>query len=237
VRVEAGETLDIAADVRDAETPLDQLTYAWTAASVGGSFEPVGANPRRVRWLAPRGSVPSAFTFQLAVTEQYLETGVMKTHQVSALSSILHYNDSVADVTRIAVRFITELFSNRSVTPAEAVQDFSDSCEGKRREREDVEGNRKNFRILSGTYSNVVVTLNSDRTRANATGICVFRDIPNSGPNAGHTERVEGRCDLTAVYERWNWFLCDSEFAASRTRRESLRFRVPGLKWPGPDSP
>jgi hypothetical protein len=235
--VEAGETVDVTADVEDAETPLDQLTYAWTASDLGGTFDPVSGNLRRVKWLAPRGIAPKAFPFQLMVTEQYLELGVMKTHQVSALSSMLHYNDSPADVMRIAVRFITELFSNYSVTPAEAVQDFSDSCVGKRREREDVEGNRKNFRILSGDYSNVVVTLNSDRTRARVTGKCVFRDIPKSGPNAGRTERVEGRCDLEAVYERWNWFLCDSEFTGSRTTRESLRFRVPGLNSSGADWP
>ena len=80
------------------------------------------------------------------------------------------------------MRFITELFPNYSVTPAQAVQDFSDSCPGKQRELEDVEGNRKNFRILSGTYSNVVVTLNSDRTGANVTGTACFATFPSRGP-------------------------------------------------------
>lgn len=222
--------LEIAADVQDAETPIDQLMYAWTAGNVGGTFDTVSGNPRRVKWQAPRGSPPRAFVFELSVTERYQESGVVKMHQVSTLSSMLHYNDSPAEVMRIAVRFITELFSNFSVTPAEAVQDFSDSCPGKQREREDVEGNRRNFRILSGTYSNVVVTLNADRTGANVTGVCVFRDIPNSGPNAGRTQRVEGRCDFTAIYERWNWFLCDSNFTGSGPPTRELRFRVPGLK-------
>jgi hypothetical protein len=231
LRVEAGSVLEVVAEVQDAETPLDQLTYTWTAGSVGGTFDPVNANPGRVRWLAPRGSAPAAFIFQLSVTEPYQELGVPKTHQVSAASSMLHYNDSIAEVMGIAVRFITELFSNYSVTPAEAVQDFSDSCPGKKRELADVEGNRKNFRILSGTYSNVVVTLNSDRTYANVTGICVFRDIPKSGPHAGDTQQVEGRCHLTAIYEQWKWFLCDSEFdAKGLAPTESLRFRVPGLR-------
>jgi hypothetical protein len=238
VRVEAAETLDLAADVQDRETPVDQLTYTWTATGVGGTFEQVSANPRRVKWLAPRGSLPRAFAFELAVTERYQESGVHRIHQVSASSSMLHYNDSPADLTRITVRFITELFSNYSVTPAQAVQDFSDSCEGKRREREDVEGNRKNFRILSGTYSNISTALNSDRTRATVTGRCVFRDIPNSGPNAGRTQRIEGRCDFNAIYERWNWFLCDSTFTGSGpATRESLRFRVPGLRPAGADWP
>ena len=229
--------LEIAADVQDAETPLDQLMYVWMAGNVGGTFDPVSGNPRRVRWQSPRGSAPRAFTFELAVTEQYQESGVTKTHRVSALSSMLHYNDSTAEVMRIAMRFITELFSNYSVTPAEAVQDFSNSCPGKQRELEDVKGNRENFRILSGTYSNVWVTLNSDRTGANVTGVCVFRDIPKSGPNAGRTQRVEGRCDVTAIYEQWNWFLCDSNFTGSGPPTRELRFRVPGLKSDGADWP
>ena len=185
LRVEAGEMLEIAADVQDAETPIDQLTYAWTAGSFGGTFDPVSGNPRRVKWQAPRAILPGAFAFELSVTERYQESGVLKMHQVFTASSMLHYNDSSAEVMRIAMRFITELFPTYAVTPAEAVQDFSDSCPGKQKELADVEGNRDNFRILSVTYSNVTVTVNSARTLANVTGICVFRDIPKRGPTAG----------------------------------------------------
>ena len=140
---------------------------------------------------------------------------------------MLHYNDSLAEVLRIAMRFITELFPNYLVTPAQAVQDFSDSCPGKQRELKDVESNRETVRILSGTYSNVVVTLNSDRTHAKVTGICVFHDIPKSGPNKGRTQRIEGRCDLTAIYEKWNWFLCDSEFTGRIAMNEPSKVESP----------
>jgi hypothetical protein len=239
LRVDAGDTLDLTAEVQDGQTPLEQLAYAWAAPNVGGTFDPVAGNPRRVRWLAPRGVAARAFTFELAVTENYLESGVQKQHQVSKLSSLLHYNDSPAEVMRIADRFIEELFSVYSVTPAEAVQDFSDSCPGKRSEREDVRNNREKVRILSGDYSNIRVTVSPDRTRANVTGICVFRDIPKSGPNQGRTQRIEGRCNFTAVYEPWRWYLCDSTYDESDSLTlESLRFRVPGLRHPGSaDSP
>jgi hypothetical protein len=76
LRVDAGDTLEIAADVQDGQTPLEQLAYSWAAPSVGGTFEPVAGSPSRVRWSAPRGSAPSAFTFELAVTERYQELGV-----------------------------------------------------------------------------------------------------------------------------------------------------------------
>jgi hypothetical protein len=232
VRVEAGETLEISAEVQDAETPLDQLFYTWVS-TLGGAFTPVNENPRHVSWVAPDALPPASLEFMLLVTERFMYQGASRSQEVSARSSVVHYNDSRADVTRIATRFITELFPDFTVTPAQAVQDFSDSCPGKRRELRDVEGNRLNFRILSGTFSNIAVTLNADRTRAAVTGACAFRDIPNPGqPNAGRIQRVEGTCNLTAIYEEWNWRLCDSNFDPPFSRtRESLRYRVPGLGW------
>jgi hypothetical protein len=231
VRVEAGQVLEIAADVQDAETPIEQLSYGWVSP-LGGGFTPVNGNPRHVSWTAPHGLPPAPLEFVLVVTEQYVQQGESRSNQVSARSAVVHYNDSPADVMTIAMRFITELFPNFAVTPEQAVQDFSDSCPGKQRERRDVERNRRDFRILSGTYSNVSVTLNADRTRATVSGTCVFRDIPNPGqPNAGRTQRVAGTCNLTAIYELWNWRLCDSTFDPPfSTSRESLRYRVPGLR-------
>lgn len=230
LRVEAGDELELKAEVEDAETPLDQMVYGWLAEGLDSTFSAVAGNPRHVKWVAPRGIAPGAFAFKLLVIERYYENGVPKTHEISALSPLVHYNDSPAELTRLGIRFITELFSNFAVTPAEAVQDFSDSCPGKLRELADVERNRRDFRILSGTYSNLSITMNTDRTRATVSGRCVFRDIPNSGPNAGQIQRVEGTCNLAAIYERWNWFLCDSTFKGSGSlTRESLRYRVPGL--------
>ena len=161
-RVEAGELLEIRANVEDTETPLDQLAYAWAADEVGGAFTTI-SDARHVRWAAPRAMPPRAFAFTLRVTENYQENGLPRTNQVSAVSSQLRYNDSPAGVLRIATKFITELFPQFSVTPAQAVQEFSDSCPGKQREFEDVEKSRQKVHILSGTYSNTAVTLNSER--------------------------------------------------------------------------
>ena len=232
LRVEAGEVLEISAEVHDAETPLDQLFYAW-ASELGGAFTTVNGNPRHVSWVAPHDLPAAPFDVMLLVTERYVQQGESRTQQVSARTSVMHYNDSRADVRRIATRFITELFPDFAVPPALAVQDFSDSCAGKQRELRDVEGNRLNFHILSGTFSNVSVTLNAGRTRASVSGACAFRDIPNAGrPNAGRIQRVEGTCNLTAIYEEWTWRLCDSNFDPPfSTTRESLRYRVPGLRW------
>src|SRR5689334_6957063 len=56
-RVEAGETVDYAADVEDDETPVQDLQLLWKSG-IGGSFAPVAENARTVRWTAPFGASP-----------------------------------------------------------------------------------------------------------------------------------------------------------------------------------
>ena len=229
-RVEAGESIQIAATVQDDETASGDLAYAWSDDGLGGVFSAL-FEPWRVAWAAPHGVSPRAFTFRLVVTENYAVGGAPRSQQVSAATLPVHYNDSRFEVTRMATRFITELFSVYTVTPEEAVQDFTDSCPGKRSERRDIAGNRQAVQILSGVYSNQVVGLNNERTQATITGLCEFRDIPNSGPNAGRTQRIQGVCTMTAVYENWRWYLCDSKFDnVTPVVIESLRFRAPGVR-------
>jgi hypothetical protein len=184
-----------------------------------------------VRWRAPhQQKSPDTYTVKLDVTERY--TSGTQTLQNEVSKSIdLHYNDSPAEITRISMRFLTELFPDFNVSPPNAVQDFSDNCSGKRDELSDVTNNRINFHILSGTYTNVVVDLNSDRTIAGVSGICTFIDIPTNptNPNVGKRESVTGVCTLTAVYESWRWFLCESHFRGLGTvPLGDLRYRVPG---------
>src|SRR6267142_1196909 len=50
-RVEADGQVTVTAVVQDAETPIDQLAYQWSAAPVNGEFSGAG---REVRWRAPR---------------------------------------------------------------------------------------------------------------------------------------------------------------------------------------
>jgi hypothetical protein len=122
------------------------------------------------------------------------------------------------------MRYLTELFPSFSVSPKDAVQDFTDTCPGRDEEFEDVVTNRKNFHILSGTFNITSLTIDPAFLDAKVVGTCVFHDIPNGGKQ----ETVTGICTLTAVYENWKWFLCDSTFAGLGVTPESLRGRVPG---------
>jgi hypothetical protein len=233
-RVEAGENVQVTAVVEDAETPVDQLTYDWSATPVSGVFSGSG---RQVRWTAPASlqTTPDLYTLRLVVTEKYTEHGQARKNTVSS-SVPVHYNDSRRDIRRISLRFLTELFPDYSVPAAAAVQDFSDNLQlcpkGKADEFNDVANNRANFHILSGTYTDVSISLDETKTFADVAGTCVFRDIPMNPAdrNFGKRESVPGICTLTAVYENWRWFLCESHFrgTAPGVTLESLRYRVPG---------
>jgi len=205
-RVEADEEVTLTAVVEDAETPVDQLTYEWSAKPVNGSFTGTG---RQVKWKSPHlQNTPDVYTITLTVTENYAQNGQSQQNKTSA-SVDVRYNDSYREMTTLGMRFLTKLFPDFSVSADQAVQDFSDNCSGKAAEHADVANNRLNFHILSGTYSISSIDLNSDKTQGRTDGTCVFHDIPKS---TGKEEVVTGTCQLTFVYEKWQWYLCTSGY-------------------------
>jgi len=205
-RVEADEEVTLTAVVEDAETPVDQLVYDWSAKPVNGSFNGTG---RQVRWKAPHlQNTPDLYTITLGVTENYTQSGQSQQNKTSATVDV-HYNDSYLEMTTLGMRFLTKLFPDYSVSADQAVQDFSDSCQGKADEHTDVANNRADVHILSGTYSVSNIELNADKTTGRTDGTCVFHDIPKS---TGKEEVVTGICHLTFVYEKWQWYLCDSTY-------------------------
>jgi hypothetical protein len=226
-RVEADQEVVATAFVSDAETPLDRLTYQWSATPMNGTF--TGPGPVAT-WRAPRQQpTPDTYSLKIQITEKYTSAGLPQENNVSS-SVQVHYNDSIREITTISMRFLTELFPTYTVTAQQAVIDFSDSCSEKSSEQNDVANNRINYQILSGTYTNVSVTPNSGRTFADVSGSCVFKDMPKDSkdPNFGKTETVSGICRLTAIYENWRWWLCSSKFEGTGITTNSLRYRVPG---------
>ena len=224
-RVEADDELTVTAVVEDVETPLDKLTYEWSVTPDKGILTP-SSDGRQLKWKAPHAQPsPDVYTITLNVTEKFTSPeGEAKENKAEPKSVRVHYNDSWADVKKISLRYLTELFPNFSVSPRQAVQDFSDSCPGKDDEMNDVAVNRKNFHILSGTYEITKQSFDDAKRNGTVVGTCVFHDIPNGGK----PEKVTGICTLTAVYEDWKWFLCTSTFKGLGVSLDSLRGRVPG---------
>jgi len=115
-RVEADEDVTITAVVEDADTPVDALTYEWSSSSAKGVFVGQG---RQVRWTAPHlQATPDLYTLTLTVTENYTDPTTNEAKQFKVSKSVeVHYNVSYRDLSRISMRFLTELFPNVSVTP------------------------------------------------------------------------------------------------------------------------
>lgn len=224
-RIEADDELTVTAVVQDSETPLDKLTYEWSVTPDKGILTP-SADGRQLRWKSPHAQPsPDVYTITLNVTEKFTSPeGQAKENKADPKSVQVHYNDSWSDVRKISMRYLTELFPNFSVSPKDAVQDFTDTCPGRDDEFNDVVTNRMNFHILSGTYDITSITMDDAKLNAKVKGTCVFHDIPNGG----RQEKVTGICTLTAVYENWKWFLCSSGFDGLGVTPESLRGRVPG---------
>lgn len=234
-RAEADVPIQVTAVVKDTESTLDKLTYTWSASPQPGTF---GGTPSFIgnqvinTWRPRNGEKsPDLYTITLTVSESYTSAGQARQNIVSAATTV-HYNDSLKEMTDLAYDFLVYKFGNFDIGPAEAVSNFSDSCDGKAAEFDDVKDNRAEVRIISALFPSPVATFNNDDlTKGTVEGPCRFEDIPNSGPYAGRHEFVSGTCLLTTVYESANfrWRLCESFFNGPyNTEIVSLRGRVPG---------
>jgi len=209
-RVEADQEVVVTATVQDDVTPIDQLTYEWSAKPVNGVFTGSG---RQTRWRAPHlQPTPDTYTLTLTVTEKYTEAGVAKENKTTAPVQV-HYNDSYRDISSLSIDFLND-FGTYSTSPEQCVRNFSDSCKGKAEELGDIRANRLNLHIQSAKLGVPAVLLNGDLTFANSDVPCTFVSTQKS---TGKTETATGTCLLTAVYENFKWFLCDSNFRGTST--------------------
>jgi hypothetical protein len=209
-RVEADQEITVTANVSDDVTPIEQLTYEWSAKPVNGTFTGSG---RQVQWRAPHlQTTPDTYTLTLAITEKYTENGVAKENKASAPVQV-RYNDSYAEISKLSIDFLND-FATFSTSPEQCVRTFSDSCRGKAAELDDIRNNRINFQIQSGTLGTPAILLNDGITFANSDVPCTFVSIQKA---TGKTETASGTCLLTAVYENFKWFLCDSNFRGTAT--------------------
>ena len=209
-RIEADGQVDLAADVQDDVTPIDQLTYEWTSDKGTGVFIGTG---RQVKWQAPHlKPTPDVYVLTLTVIERYTSGGEAKENRTSS-SVTVHYNDSYREISDMALTFLGD-FSTYSTSPEACVRNFSDSCPGKWEELSEIQDNRRLFRIQSGTYSIDSTTLDSGRIFGASIGPCQFVSTVQA---TGKTETATGKCTLTGTYDfdKWRWFLCDSTFGGT----------------------
>jgi hypothetical protein len=215
------ETVDVAATVSDAETPIGELVYQWTATA--GTFSGTGRN---VTWTAPETAAtpPGSVTITLKVIENYGHPGQPKnfTQDVSRTQT-LALHDSVTEVGDMARRFLTE-FSKPQTNQdwQDIMNDFKASACPQPGlvddEKEDVIRHYTNFTMHAYTIENASVALHFG-------GACSFRNRPgdacasvpvfwdSTDSRDGVRRTVSGIDHVGAAYSTADsrWWLCSSD--------------------------
>jgi hypothetical protein len=223
-RTEVDREIEITAVVEDAEKAPETLLYIWSATA--GTFNGAG---RTVSWRLPKGEVqtPVDVVISVTVVEPYqaVENNVIvnREHRITREATPLRVHDSAAEISRMAVHFLVDLFGDSSKSPDQCLVDFWPACPGTEAERKDIIENRQYRRITSVDATVKGVSFNGPRTGADVTASCTFRDIELS---SGKPDETSGDCVFEAVYHDARWWLCSSRFfeggsSVSRTTRTS----------------
>lgn len=213
-RTEVERTVAVAVQVEDAEKPPAALTYVWSAAV--GTFTGTGPS---VTWVVPKGSVTTPLDVVLTVTViepyQVLEGNqlINREHRVTRESAPIRVHDSVAEISTMVRTFLVDYFGNINVSPDACLVDFSTNrslCpSGRDAEYSDLVDNRAEYAAITEVQVRVDnVTINDPGTFASVFAPCLFR----SQKKNGEREAYAGNCELTAVYDKGRWWLCESYF-------------------------
>lgn len=226
-RAEVDTDITLTAAVTDAETPVNQLQFAWSAEA--GSF--TGTGPT-VTWRVPASAAtPKEYAATLTVSETYGTadaSGARPTHTVSKASDPVSVHNSPRELGDLALGFLRD-FADSAVDPTTAVRNFSNSCPGKEDELSDITDNRRRYEILSSSLSLIGVNVASSQVSASMSVDCGFSSrikacdsgIPNCA--VGRVETVHGTCRLTGVYEDQRWRLCTSHFESATVLPPAFR--------------
>jgi hypothetical protein len=221
------EKVAVSATVSDAETPVSQLTFTWSADA--GTFIGTGAN---VTWTAPPTfTTPGTATLKLTVTERLTATGAggqqVTGENLSAATTQIRLHNSSKEVGDLAVDFLTAF--SQQMDPLTVVRNFTTSCRGRADELSDVQHNQVDFTIRSWK-------LGTPDTQVPFTGTCPFPNRlvqgdacsyvpaewhslvkaavyhPELAPYIGRTMNVNGTDLVSAVLENDQWKLCASNW-------------------------
>lgn len=216
------ETVDVSASVRDAETPVDELVYQWSATA--GTFAGTG---RTVTWTAPdSASTPATVTITLKLIENYGHPGQAKIYsQETTATQTLALHDSIREVGDMSVRFLTEFSKPQTNRDwRDVMRDFNrERCPDPREfdaERVSVENHIANFTMHGYDIGPPNVSVNFGGLCINVPGdACASVRVrwDSTGPHTGGSafRRVTTGVDYVgAIYSRSDarWWLCSSRF-------------------------
>lgn len=201
------------ATVRDAETPVANLRYAWTTTV--GTVASSGARATHRLDQPPPQTSPRQVDVTLTVTED-LPNG--QTNTASRTTSFpLH--DSYKEARDLANQLLGD-FINPFAGPDFVVRNFSEKCRGRIDERNNVALNRDLY-VIDREKSRFAITevtfvgnppMSNDFGNVRAT--CNFVSLVKA---TGKTELANGICSLDVFFDTDRWMLCDSSFAGTAT--------------------
>ena len=215
------EEVVVTAVVTDAETPVSQLTYEWSA-DIGTITSTSGAT---ARWRAPASiAAPVMATITVRVTEVIATVtgaaGPAVVTQTAVGTGTASVHNSLKEIGDMSRQFLLD-FSNSSLSPEYVVRDFWDGCPGKAEELQDVRTNRANWLItsykigeptsVSVNFSSACVTPNRPSRPGDGCSVvpCEWHDVYKP---TGQTGTTIGPDYLSAVYRNNRWWLCSSDF-------------------------
>lgn len=215
-RVEAATDVTITATVEDAETPLTQLVYQWSASA--GTITGTGAT---AIWRMPAGITAGVnVSITLTVVDTYdavVNNQVVKQQfVVAATSASFRVHDSAAEMKELARKFLIDLFGNSSVPVEACLVDFTElgrCAEGKRLERVDITRHREEYVIISARIERQSTRFfGPDEGEVRSISRFTDRYIPT-----GFVGDFCGDFVLTTVYAQGRWWLCESTLDRSYT--------------------
>jgi hypothetical protein len=223
-RVEVGTDVTLVATVKDAETAVDQLKFVWQADA--GAIAGEGAT---VRWRAPTdAATPKDYTVSLTVTETYgtadPTTGARPTNVANGTSPVIRVHNSPKELSDMGLLFIND-FTNSALSSSVCLRNFTDSCDGKAKEKSDIDYNREHYKIVDSSVKLTGVRVAQNAMSADIDIACTFTSIiTKCDPTVptvpecvvGAKEKVEGDCALTGTYEQKRWWLCTSNFIGNK---------------------
>jgi hypothetical protein len=226
---DVGEVVQVTANVRDEETPLDQLQFNWSAPV--GSFS---GNGPSVTWQAPQTGSAAEIALKLEVVERYGTAPNTLEHRVSSTATVaLH--DSIKEVGDMARQFLLD-FSDSNLRDVDYImRNFGNAstCPDVREvdnERADVIKDRRDFRIVNFRIGSPRVTINfggscpfrSKRGDACAVVPSYWQSIELATNSLG---AVDGDDILAAAYSASGrrWWLCSSDYDGRRASGVALR--------------
>jgi hypothetical protein len=209
-RVEAGQNIAITATVEDAETPLGQLAYQWSATA--GTITGTGTT---ATWTMPKGitaGVNVAITLTIVDTYDAVVNNQVVKQQftVAGTSLAFRVHDSETELVGLAVKFLRDLFGNSSVRPADCLVDFTDLCAdlafGKTAELADITRHRTLVEVQSVTFFSQIVSFQG----ADAGMVYSDAEFRDRWLSDGIVRPYRNEFVVTGRYHQGRWWICES---------------------------